>query len=74
MSETETTIQETEEKKCRDHGAADRIFLVVVDDSDEMQQAMRFACRRGIRIRAVRGHHRFSETADRFVGISTRRR
>ncbi|WP_120498406.1 universal stress protein [Kiloniella sp. EL199] len=52
MGETESTKlkidQETDGKKCRNHGSTDRIFLVVVDDSDEMLQAMRFACRRAL--------------------------
>ncbi len=48
LSDTSTTDQVADEKTCRDHGSKDRIFLVVVDDSEEMLQAMRFACRRAL--------------------------
>ncbi|MCZ4281294.1 universal stress protein [Kiloniella laminariae] len=48
MSETESSDQSAANKQRRDHGSKDRIFLVVVDDSDEMLQAMRFACRRAL--------------------------
>ncbi|WP_020590538.1 universal stress protein [Kiloniella laminariae] len=48
MSETESPDPSAENKLHRDHGSKDRIFLVVVDDSDEMLQAMRFACRRAL--------------------------
>lgn len=43
MSETDSA---EENKTKRNHGSSDRIFLVVVDESEEMHQALRFACRR----------------------------
>ena len=37
MAETETTAESED----------DRVFLVVVDDTDEMRVALRYACRPG---------------------------
>ena len=46
MSEEKSETQEKNGDDGGDHGTTGRVFLVVVDESQEMQKALRFACRR----------------------------